>query len=624
MNHGYNGKIAKIDLSSGSITIEEPADSFYRKYFGGWSFVAYYLLKETEAKLDPFDPGNLLIFASGVVTGAPLAGSGRSSVGAKSPLTGGFGESDVGGFWGVELKRAGFDALVIKGRAEGWVYLFVHDGKIEIKNASHLLGKATAESQELIKGELGNKAVRISQIGLAGEKLVRYACIVNDLVYIAGRTGMGAVMGSKNLKAIAVKGSYKISIADPEAIKEISNWLRSNWKSFMSPLSKIGTGSGMPTYNEMGGLPTSNFSEGFFSKMDQISPYTIKDTIRIGMKTCYACPVSCRRVVQIETPYVVNPIYGGPQYETLAALGSNCGIGDLEIVAKAHELCNAYGLDTVSTGDTAAFAMECFEKGILTTKETNGIEFIFGNGQGLLKMIEMIAKRQGIGDLLAEGVRRAAQKIGKGAEKFALHVKNQEIPMHDPRIKHGLALGYAFSPTGADHDHVFHDLDFIRGSTGSEKIKALGILDPISPYDFAPEKIRAILYHTNWLVLGNCLAMCHFLLSLAYNYVQVQDIVNGVTGWNTTVWELMKVGERAVNIAQCFNVREGFSRKDNKLPERFFMPSTPSRASIPLDKEKFDEAMTLYCLMRGWDPISTMPSVGKLYELGIDWVLLAK
>ncbi len=618
MPYGYNGKILRINLSRGSTQVEEPDSSFYRRYLGGRGFVSYYLLRELRAGISPLSPENKLIFATGVITGAPVGGCGRNSVGAKSPLSGGYGDAEVGGYWGAELKRAGYDAIIVEGRADEPVYLWIEDGRVELKDAKRLWGKPTAEAQRMIHEELGDPLIRVAQIGPAGENLVRYACVINDLAHAAGRTGMGAVMGSKNLKAIAVRGHKNLGMADPKAVSSLAKWLRDNFVTLARRLYDEGTAGGLWSLNRNGGLPTRNFQEGVFEGATKINGRVLRDTILVARRSCWACPIRCKREVVVREPYNVSPAYGGPEYETIASLGSNCGIDSLEAIAKGNELCNANGLDTISTGVVIAFAMELFERGILTEKDTNGMKLSFGNAEAMVKMVEMIAGREGIGDLLAEGVARASERIGKGAEDFALHVKGQEIPMHEPRYKQGMGLGYAVSPTGADHVHNIHDDMFNREGRELENLKALGVLEPLPLTDLSPAKVRMLIYFTNWRHLLDCLSLCVFI---PFNYSQVADLVKGVTGWNTSLWELMKVGERCVTMARAFNIREGFAKDDDRLPRRFFEPFTSGPLQgVSIKKEELERARDIYYSMMGWDEATGTPKLGRLQELGIEWV----
>ena len=618
MSYGYNGRILRVDLSQG-IQVEEPSEEFYRFYLGGSGFISYYLLKELAPDVEPLAPENKLIFAAGVVTGAPISGSGRNSVGAKSPLTGAFGEAEVGGYWGVELKRAGYDAIIIEGKAPQPVYLWIKDGEVEIKDARNLWGKPTWEARCQIIEELGgDRNIRIAQIGPAGERLVRYACIPHDITHFAGRTGMGAVMGSKNLKAIAVRGHNPVAIADPESLSQLAKWLRDNVMSLHRGNYDQGTLSVLFGLNRAGGLPTRNFQEGHFPEaIGTIDGRTMRDTILKARRSCWACAVRCKREVEIAEPYHVYHYYGGPEYETVASLGSNCGITDLAAISKASEMCNGYGLDTISTGVCIAFAMECFERGILTKKDTDGIELRFGNTTAMLAMVERIAQRQGLGDVLAEGVARAADRIGRGAEQYALHIKGQEVPMHEPRYKAGLGMGYAVSPTGADHCHNMHDSIFTGPSVDLEHMQSIGTIEAMPSQELSANKARLLSYVQTWRFVQNSLVMCDFVL---FSPNQVVDITRAVTGWDTSLQDLLKVGERVINLSRAFNIREGLGRKDDYLPGRFFSPfvSGPLEG-IAIDPEAFDGALDSYYGIMGWDKENGAPSLGKLEELGIGW-----
>ncbi|MBI4288111.1 MAG: aldehyde ferredoxin oxidoreductase family protein [Chloroflexi bacterium] len=615
---GYVGTILRVDLSSGAITTEQPGDDFYRAYFGGSGFVAYFLLKEAPPGADPLGPENRLVFASGPITGLAVGGCGRHSVGAKSPLTGGFGDSQSGGYWGSELKFAGFDAIVVHGRAAGPVYLLVQDGKAELRDAGHLWGKATAETQKLLRDEHGDPGLRVAQIGPAGERLVRYACIINDLHDAAGRTGLGAVMGSKNLKAIAVRGRNRLAVAEPKTVSDLGRWLRDNVMSLAKPMYDQGTSRLVTGLNKSGGLPTRNFQTSYFEGAAKISGEAMRNSILVGRHSCYACPVRCKRVVEVKGPtYHVSPDYGGPEYETIAALGSDCGVDDLAAIAKGSELCNAYGMDTISAGATIAFAMECFENGLLTDGDTGGTQLRFGNAAGMVEMVEKIAQRKGLGNLLAEGSARAARKIGQGAERFAMHVKGQEAPMHEPRLKQGLGLGYALSPTGADHCHNLHDIYYTSKGPGLENFKALGITQPLPASDLSPAKVRMLLYNSQWMWTLNSLAYCLFV---PLNYGQVTELLRGATGWNASLWEMMKVGDRVRTMARWFNVREGLADSDDVLPDRFFTPpASGPLASTSIDKAKLDAARATYYAMTGWDD-KGKPRPEKLAELALDWL----
>jgi aldehyde:ferredoxin oxidoreductase len=458
MPYGYHARILRVDLSTREVKVEEPPEIIYRRYLGGGALASHYLLKELKPGIDPFSPENLLVFATSVICGTPCAGASRFTVAAKSPLTGGYGEAEAGGWWGPELKFAGYDAVLITGRAETPAYLWVHDGEAEIRDARRIWGMFSGEAQEAIRKELGDSRVRVALIGPGGERLVRYACVINELRHANGRAGMGAVMGSKNLKAIAVRGTKKLQLHDPDTIRTVSRWVARNYERQPGSLHDLGTARGVLPLNQRGILPTRNFRSGVFDQAEEISGEKMKETILTGRESCYACPIRCKRQVRIEEGnFRVQPEYGGPEYETIGSFGSLCCIGDLKAISKAHELCQKYSLDTISTGTTIAFAMECYEKGLIDGKDTGGINLSFGNKEAMVTMIEKIARREGLGDILAEGVMRAAVKIGRGAKQYAQHVKGQELPLHEPRGKTGLGLAYALSPTGADHCEAAHD-----------------------------------------------------------------------------------------------------------------------------------------------------------------------
>jgi len=620
MPHGYNGKILRVDLSSGRLATEEFPENFYRQYFGGEGFTGYFLLKELSRGVDPLGPDNKLIFAAGPLTGVPVGGCGRHSVGGKSPLTGAYGEADSGGYWGAELKMAGFDAIIVEGKAEKPVYLFIRDGEAQLRDARHLWGMKALECQNAIREELGDPLIKVAYIGPAGENLVRFASVMNDLDAAAGRTGMGAVMGSKNLKAIACRGHQRVSLADPQAVRDIGIWVRDNTPITSKGFHDFGTARMVRILDGVGGLPTRNFQLGSFEGADNISGQTMKDTILVKRRACFACPVQCKREVKVDEPYTVDPRYGGPEYETIAAIGSDCGITDLKAIAKGNELVNAYGLDSISCGAAIAFAMECFENGLLTPKDTGGVDLRFGNESAMLQMVEQIALRQSFGNVLAEGVARAAKKIGPAAEEFAMHIKGQELPMHEPRLKQGMGVGYSISPTGADHCHNIHDTVYTDMTPSLEMLKAVGILEPMPADDLSPAKMRLLKYYSEFIHMLNCAVCCYFVMSLSLvGFDRITQLVRSVTGWDATFFELLKVGERAVNLARVFNIREGFTAKDDNMPQRFFAPHGSGPLKVALDPGAFQKAKETYYEMMGWP--NGVPSPGKLGELGIEWTV---
>ncbi len=624
MPYGFNGRWLRVDLSTGRMRVEEVEERVYRSYLGGRGFCAYVLFRELRPGTDPLGPENKLVFATSVITGAPIAGVNRVSVGAKSPLTGTYGEAEAGGFFAVEMKFSGFDAVVIEGASEEPVYLWVKDGRAELRDARGLWGKTVKETVEAIRGELGEPLARVACIGPAGERMVRFACVVFDNRYAAGRGGLGAVMGSKKLKAVAVRGTRRpFEFHDPGRLAEIARWFGENWRKFPGAVSRstYGTPELVTPLSRDGTLPTLNFRGGSFEGAGSISGEELNKTILVKREGCFACPLSCKAVVRARPPYETDPDYGGPEYETIAAFGSLCGIGDLDAVAYANQLCNAYGVDTISAGVTIAFAMECFERGILTEEDTGGLRLRFGDPDSMIKALLSIVRREGFGNVLAEGVRRASEIIGRGSEKLAMHVKGKEVPMHEPRGKVGVGIMYAVSPIGADHLQCPHDPVFERER---EDLRSLGIEEAVGRLDLGPAKVRALYYGMLWWGLGDCLGVCRFTLLphsagvLTPNHLV--EVVNAVTGWQASLWELMKASERALNLVKSFNAREGFGARDDALPERFFEGlEFGTRRGQGIDRRAFREAVRLLYGMAGWDE-EGRPTRAKLCELGLEWV----
>jgi len=623
MPYGFNGQILHVNLTDQRFEIEKPPETFYRMYIGGSNFASYYLLKNLLPGVDPLGPDNVLIFACSAVTGAPLSGFSRYTVAAKSPLTGGFGESEAGGYFGPELKFSGFDAVVIKGRAPKPVYLWLNNGQVEFRDAEAIWGLENGETLDRIREEIDDAKARIASIGPAGERMVLFANVMNELAHANGRTGMGAVMGSKNLKAIACRGDAKnMKFADPEKVKALVSWHNHRIKEHLpnQNMGKLGTPMFVMGLNNAGILPTRNWREAVFEGAEKIGiPGYEKILKRPG--TCYRCAVGCKRVVEIDEPYNVNPRYGGPEYETLAAVGSLCGIDDLGAVSKANELCNRYGLDTIGTGSVIAFAMECFEKGVLTDADADGRKILFGDAEGMLWLVENIARRQGLGDLLAQGVKRAAEKIGGDAQQYAFTIKGQEIPLHDPRGKTGVGLGFALSPTGADHVESPHDGIFAGDAV--KLIMPLGIYDPIEPLALDEAKVRFFKQGQLTWGMNNVLGICNFVIAplFALTYEKVIEAVNAITGWETNLWELFRATERSEVMARVFNNREGFSPKDDRLFKRLHepIPEGPLKGQR-IDPDQMEKAIFLYYDMMGWDR-KGRPLPAKLHDLHLEWLV---
>ena len=614
MPFGYNGKRLVVDLTNMEIRSEEPDEVWYRKHLGGMGSVAYHLLSTVEAQTDPLGPDNVLIMSTGVITGAPFSGSGRNAVGGKSPLTGGFGEADAGGFWNAELKHAGFDEIIFKGKASEPVWLWINDGEAELRDGSSLWGLEVGEFQDEMREATGEPQAKTALIGPAGERMVRIACVINDLSHVAGRSGMGAVMGSKNLKGVAVRGRNPPELADPDRVKELARSLVKRVETEARGLHEYGTGAAMDAYAKTGNLPTRNFRDGDWPHAREIDAIAIKEKHRVGMGTCYSCAVRCKKEVELVEPYRVERRYGGPEYETLGALGSDCGVSDLPAICKANELCQRYGIDTIGAGTTIAFAMECYEEGIIDDETTGGVKLNFGDAEAMLKTVELIGKREGIGDILAEGSRRASRVFGEESRRYLVEVKGQEAPMHEPRLKRGLGLGYAVSPTGADHCHNLHDT--VMNARSYDSLRPLGVYEEVPVYSLGPDKVMLFKSQMQMRVLANCLSVCQFP---PWRFSEYRDLVQAVTGWDISMHELVQVAERALALARIFNLREGFTREDDWLPPRFFQPQTSGALSeTSVDPDELRKAIDTYYEMMGWDE-NGAPTEGTLYRLSIGW-----
>jgi aldehyde:ferredoxin oxidoreductase len=621
MPYGYNGKILHVDLGAGSMEVEEPGEAFYRTYLGGSAMGAYYILKHTPPGTDPLAPENTLALNISAVTGAPVSGQSRVAATAKSPLTGLVGEATGGGFWPAELKFAGYDGIVIHGRAERPVYLWVHDGEAELRAAGHVWGQLTAEVEETIREELGDRKIHILQCGPAAERGVRFGALINNANRANARAGMGTVMAAKNLKAVAVRGRNRPSLAAPEAVRALARWGAEHLdESGVAGHPFLGTSAVVMAQQAVGGLPTRNWSSGTFEGAESISGQRMAETIRKEGDTCYACVVRCKPVVEVtEGPYQVEARYGGPEYESLATLGSYCGVSDLEAVAYANQLCNMYGMDTISCGATIAWAMDCFERGLLGLEETGGIELRFGNAEALVQMVQQIGGREGLGRVLGEGSARAAEALGVGRE-LVVAVKGQELPAHMPQVKAGLGLLYTVYPGGADHTVMEHD----PGYGGyPERMAELGLLDPVPSGVLNEEKVRYALYSQRLISCVDSLCLCKFVYGPAwqlYGPSQMVEMVRAVTGWNVSLWELMKAGERRLNLMRAVNAREGVGREADTVPPKLFVPLTGGPSDgVAVDAEAMAEAQALYYQMSGWDETGR-PTRGKLAELGLGWL----
>src|SRR5713101_5484372 len=556
MPNGYWDRILHVDLGTGTTRVESFGEAFWRRHLGGRSLIAHYLLTEVPIGTDPLSPDNVLVFAAGVLTGTPFPGAGRHSVGAKSPMTGLFGESEAGGFWGAELRHAGWDAIVVHGRADKPVYLWIKDDQVEIRNAAHLWGKET---------------------GVAGENLVRFALVVNDLNEVAGRGGMGAVMGFKNLKASAVRGSKKVPVADPKPLQATAKWVSATMDDVHYNFHHYGTGAGIMGKHLEGHMIVRNFQDGQWDpeKIQAIDAKTIAETDGYKMDGCYACSVRCKKRVKNEAMGVL-PKFGGPEYETIGSIGTNLTIGDLPMVMLMNQRLNQVGIDTVTFGGTLAWAMECFDRGLLTVEDTGGIELRWGDGATALKCIDLVAKREGpLGQLLADGALAAARRLGKDSEQYVVHVKGLEVAMHDPRAMPNMFENYPINPTGGDH-------------TGGAHLK------------------------TSY---RNTVGLCIFL---GYDDQRTIELVRAATGWDVDDQELRTVVSRGLSMARLFNMREGMTTEGDVLPQRLHEPTLKGPLSDKrLGRDEVRDIVQDYYRSQGWNEDTGAPFTGTLEALDI-------
>jgi aldehyde:ferredoxin oxidoreductase len=551
------------------------------------------------------------------------------SVNAKSPLTGAIGDSQAGGFFPAELKFAGFDGMVITGQSATPVYLWIHDGEVELRDADHLWGLGAWETETRLREELGDDKVEVACVGPAGERLVRFAAIMNMRNRAAGRTGMGAVMGAKKLKAIAVRGRQRPEVADPKGVKAVAAMGAKEYKANngMEELGELGTAGVVLSQEFSGGLPTRNYQSGTFVAAEAISGERMAETILVGRDTCYACVVRCKREVEVdENGIQVSKELGGPEYETLATFGSYCEVGDLNAIAKANALCNDYGLDTISAGATIAWAMECFEDGLLTPAETDGVDLRFGDAQAMLDALEALAFRKGnLGDLLAEGSAKAAARISPAAEARVVAVKGSELPAHMPQVKRSMGLAYAVNPFGADHQSSEHDTSYEEnsGPMSLGRLAELGLTRPVPATDLGEEKVEFTLITQYWISLMDVLCLCQFDWGATwqlYGPSVAVDIVQAVTGWDVDLAELVDVGARRVNMLKLFNMREGFTRDQDNLPPRLYQPLTGGISDgMVFTEEELERAKDQYYALAGWDVTTGNPTPDRLRDLAIDF-----
>jgi aldehyde:ferredoxin oxidoreductase len=616
-----------VDLTRGTVKTETVPDDVYRKYPGGSALAAYLLMQAMPAGADPLGPDNVLVMAVSPLTGLPISGQSRMTACARSPLTGAIGDSQCGGFFPAEMRTAGADAIVFTGQAAEPVYLWLHDGVAELRPAKHLWGKGTADGDRMLKDEVGDQKAEIAQIGPAGENRVRFAAIMNMVNRANGRTGLGAVMGSKRLKAVVVRGSKPPKPAMPEEFRGLVKRLKElqDINPGIGWFGEFGTAGVLGIQDKMGGQPTHNYNEGTFEHAKAIDGGTMVKTILKERDTCYACVVKCKRVVEVHDPGLdVDPIYGGPEYETLTFFGTMCGVGDLKLLAKASADANMYGMDTISAGATIAWAIEAKEKGLLDDK---GLGLAYGDGQSVIRAIEAIALRTGVGDLLAEGSLRAAKTLGQAAVDLTVTVKGQELPAHMPQHKRSLGLIYAVNAFGADHQSSEHDtmLKTKAGSLHRNRLAQLGEFGNLDPRDLSDEKVQFAYTTQCFYSALDALGLCQFVWGPSwqlYGPSETVELVRAGTGWDATMQELLQMGERKINLMRAFNVREGMGKADDVLPKKLFQPleGKGPTAGVALTSEEFEHARATYYRLAGWDPTTGNPTPEKLADLGLEWV----
>ncbi len=604
-------------------TVSQPLSSdMAKKFLGGNGFVTKILWDEVKPGLDPFDPENRLIFAIGPLSGTGWPQAGRFEVGAKSPLTGIYGDASCCGHWASELKFAGYDAIVFQGRASKPVYLWVDDDKVELKDAKDVWGKTTSETEKILREQHG-KDVQVASCGPAGENLVRFAGILHQR-RAAARSGIGAVMGSKKLKAVAVHGSKDVALADPEGFYKFSREIIELYKrdKFIESRAKYGTPILVELMNEIARWPVKNFQTGYTPHAKEIGGERIREEYRIKDRASFGCWARCEKPLMVKQgPY--RRIYAKqPEYESLSALGARNWIHNLDVIIYANELCDEYGMDTISTGGTISWAIECYEKGIITKEDTGGLILSWGNTETLIELINKIAKREGFGNLLAEGSLRASKKIGKGSEKYVMHVKGMEIAAQDGRAQKSMGLAHATSSRGADHLKAFPLLDevvmneYIVARYGREYLPEMANRLDIKHKPFEVKDGEELCALCDSLLLCKSAGTSLPLFTGAVYYPEMAKAVKLATGMNIDASGMRTIGERIVNLQRAFNIREGISRKDDTLPSRFTeepAPEGPPKGHVVELEQLLDE----YYKLRGWDKETGLIPRKKLEALDL-------
>lgn len=603
--------ILKIDLSTKEINQLKIPESFQQEYLGGASLAARLLYDHISPDVDALSPEASLLFLNGPLTGTLGPAVGRFVIAARSPATGLWGESNCGGFWGPELRKAGFLGLWITGCASEPVYLWIHgsradDVSVEFKQASSIWGKDTYETQEAVSAELAVSRARVAVIGPAGEAQIPYALILTDHGRVAGRTGMGAVMGSKNLKAIAVKGDGKVPIADGKTYTELSSKIRNSMKSepLTYILKQLGTAGVADYMDYLGDMPKRYFSARYYDKAINISGSKIAETIQVGVSACHGCTIACGRVVRLKDGIDRK----GPEYETLVGFGPNLLISDPIFMTRINELCDRYGLDSISLSNTIGLAFKLYEMGVLTEDDTAGMALEWGDEQVVERLVHVAVKRQGFGECLAEGAKALAERFGAPDE--AVQVNGLEVPYHDPRACSGMALVYATSPRGACHNQSNYfvvDIGQTESSFGLELYSRFA----------GKEKSSNVAIHQDVRTLYNSLVMCKFA-NVAPD--QLVSLINAACGFDWTVNDVRQCGERGWNLKRVINNRLGITGDDDKLPTPLLRAVSDARTQQDKFVPDIDDMLVAYYQARGWDPDRGCPTRDKLHELDLDWV----
>lgn len=604
------GRVLWIDLHSGVFTDEQPPEADLRRYLGGYGLGAKLLYSRLRPGIDALGPQNILAVATGPLTGTPAIIGSRFVVMAKSPLTGSWGDANCGGQFGPALKASGFDAVYFTGQSDRPVYLVLDNGQAELRDASALWGKDTSETEEILQQQLGPKT-QVASIGPAGEKLSLLACVINDKGRAAGRSGLGAVMGSKRLKAIAVRGSTPVPLADGAATRQLrQQYLQALEGAGVEQMRGYGTCGDVVGSVRRGDAPVKNWSVAgldHFPGAEQISGDAViaYQTRRYG---CWHCPISCGGLATVpDGPYATEG--HKPEYETLAAFGSNCANDNIESIVKANDLCNRYGLDTISTGSVIAFAMECFEKGLISARETVGIDLTWGNAAGIVALTEQIGLREGFGEVLADGVQRAAERIGHGASDFAVHLQGQELPMHDPRLTPGFGTTYLLDATPGRHT---------QGGTAHGRLHGMTV--PVPRRMEYRGKAEAHRFLGNLFHVVNAAGLCTFgTMFLDVN--AVPQFLRAVTGWDISMPECLATGERIGTLRHLFNLREGLNPLSFNVPGR--MVGKPALETGPIAGVTIDlDTMVQdYLSLVGWDTRTALPDRDRLDALGLQFAV---